>query len=132
MKEEMAKNKMSDEDYDNEDGDENDDSVDNTNNQMKHKAKKVEIYIRNRHEDGTEYRYSPSVDGGRGGCLYTSVRFNGSHYGAGGGCIGDEEIQSSVEHYKKCIEREGDIPIIKDYREIVEEKETKLDAWFGG
>lgn len=117
-----------DEDYDVEDDDE--DFVDNTI-KKKHIPKKVEISIRTKYEDGSECRYGPHVDG-HPGELYTSVGFNASTYGATGGCTTEAEIQESIKHYKESITKAGDIPIVKDYREIVEEKVTKLDAWFGG
>lgn len=97
-----------------------------------HVAKKVYIEIRNQRDDGSECMYGDDVDEEGNvspGGPYTSVGFFSNTYGGSGGCKRDdpEEINSSVEHYKAWIIKEGDIPIVKDYRQ-----EKKLSDWFGG
>lgn len=69
--------------------------------------KQVKIII----SDGNKYH--PSV---KNGAYYTSVDFQGSNYGAGYPCDNEREIKHAIEHQKRWIIREGDVPIIVDKR----------------
>ena len=100
--------------------------IDNGKGQKVHKPEKVEIIINDKNDDGTLKKYSESVDD-VGGCAFTSVSYMAKRYGGSGGNIGEAEIQHAVAHAKICIEREGDIPIVKDMR-----VKESLSEWFGG
>ena len=52
------------------------------------------------------------------GAEYTSVGYDGKRYGGTSPCDNQEEIDSSIEHAKKTIIKEGDIPILYDLREV--------------
>ena len=100
--------------------------VDNGKGQKVHKPEKVEIIINDKNDDGTLKRFSESVDD-VGGCAFTSVSYMAKRYGGSGGNIGEKDIQHAVAQAKICIEREGDIPIVKDLR-----IRESLTEWFGG
>jgi len=108
------------------DDDEVEEFIDNGKGQKVHKPEKVEIIINDKNDDGTLKKYSESVDD-VGGCAFTSVSYMAKRYGGSGGNIGEKEIQSAIAHAKICIEREGDIPIVKDLR-----VKESLTEWFGG
>lgn len=100
--------------------------VDNGKGQKVHKPEKVEIQIRDKNEDGTPCRFGDTVED-VGGQLFVSVSYMARRYGGSGGHIGEEDIQHAIAQAKICIEREGDIPIVKDYR-----VKESLSEWFGG
>ena len=56
-------------------------------------------------------RYS---HGTKNGAEYTCVGFQAKWYGSGSPCDTPEQIKSSIEHCKKWIRKEGDIPIVKN------------------
>jgi len=80
--------------------------------EKKRKPDKVEILIK---PNCGPYDESVEIYGGQ---LFTSVDYNGRIYGGAGSCNSEEEIQNSVAHAKKRIIGEGDIPIVKDLREV--------------
>jgi len=82
----------------------------------KRKPDKVEILI----EPGHHYDKSC-----KNGAEFTSVGFSARQYGGCGGCDSEEEIKSSVKNYKEWIMREGDIPVVKDMREVTELEKEK-------
>lgn len=89
----------------------------------------IEIYDVNP-VDGHKCQYSDGagVDGELSNKPYTHVGFSASYYGSTSPCNTEDDIISSIEYCKSWIIREGDVPIIRDYRI----RGQKLADWFGG
>ena len=47
---------------------------------------------------------------------HISVGFTASSYGGGSPCDNEEEVNRAVKNFKNWIEKEGDIPEVKDLR----------------
>jgi len=58
------------------------------------------------------------------GGRFTGVDYFGSNYGGGCPCNNQKEINSAIDHAKKIIRDNGDIPIVVDKRES-----SKLTKW---
>ena len=123
--EEEFENLTEDEDED-EDDDIVEEFIDNGKGQKIRKPEKIEIQITDKNDDGTLKRFGEGVDD-VGGQPYTSVSYMAKRYGGSGGHIGESDIQHAIEMAKKCIEREGDTPVVKDMR-----VKESLSEWFGG
>jgi len=55
-----------------------------------------------------------------GGQYFTDVSYSGGIYGGGSPCIGEDQINGSIESAKKTILHHGDIPMVKDLRGVTE------------
>ena len=55
------------------------------------------------------------TDGG----AFTSVDMSGSTYGGASPCRTEEEVESSIKHYKGWVRREGDTPAVVDERKKI-------------
>ena len=78
---------------------------------------KVIIKVREKDENGNRLKLS-------NGEQYIFVGFNAKHYGMGGPCSNDEDVDSSIKHSEDWIRKEGDIPILDDRR-----KKATLEQW---
>lgn len=72
---------------------------------------KVSIIISTKNEEGELHEFSA-------GGNYIDVTFWANNYGMGSPCVTEEEVQSSVQHAKEWILREGDTYEVVDAREI--------------
>ena len=54
-----------------------------------------------------------------GGQYFTDVSYSGKIYGGGSPCMGEDQINGSIESAKKTILHHGDIPVVKYLRELV-------------
>lgn len=97
--------------------------TDETTETKDREPKRVHIIVTTKSElTGEPLRYT--CHDKEGGC-FTSVGFMASIYGSSCPCDTEEEVQRQIQSCKDLIIRNGDIPIVKDERQVV-----SLSKWF--
>lgn len=74
---------------------------------------------------GEKHTFCESVQEEQGSKHFVSVEYSGSTYGGASPCTSEERIKDVIEHAKKSIIREGDIPFVNDER-----VKRTLSDWF--